>query len=154
MNKLASKSSKHLKKLIKSQIELSDSRQYYDFNLETHLQQHQIICCSMIRQSGTSTVVAELFNAEDDIYICDSPSSLRLFKQKLVTLGKIENENRYIKYFIFKADHGYISSKMYKSFDKKIRDIVQYQNEDARSLREQFIARGARVWFDIGNTIS
>ena len=68
-NELISKTSKHLKKLIKSQLKLSYSRNENkdSFSRQSFLNEYRIICLSMIRQSGVTTCISELFDIDQSV---------------------------------------------------------------------------------------
>ena len=161
-NELISKTSKYLKKLIKSQLKLSYSRNENkdSFSRQSFLNEYRIICLSMIRQSGVTTCISELFDIDHDVYIATNIRQVEIFQELLFAQNKLDNNTKKIKikYFILKPSDKYISKNAYKGLSKKIKDIFEYNNleqtSDCRQTRGISISKDAKIWFDLGNGIS
>ena len=161
-NVLISKTSNHFKKLIKSQLKLSYSRNENkdSFSRQSFLNEYRIICLSMIRQSGVTTCISELFDIDHDVYIATNIRQVEIFQELLFAQNKLDNNTKKIKikYFILKPSDKYISKNAYKGLSKKIKDIFEYNNleqtSDCRQTRGISISKDAKIWFDLGNGIS
>ena len=161
-NELISKTSNHFKKLIKSQLKLSYSRNENkdSFSRQSFLNEYRIICLSMIRQSGVTTCISELFDIDHDVYIATNIRQVEIFQELLFAQNKLDNNTKKIKikYFILKPSDKYISKNAYKGLSKKIKDIFEYNNleqtSDCRQTRGISISKDAKIWFDLGNGIS
>lgn len=160
-NVLISKTSNHFKKLIKSQLKLSYSRNENkdSFSRQSFLNEYRIICLSMIRQSGVTTCISELFDIDHDVYIATNIRQVEIFQELLFAQNKLDNTKKIkIKYFILKPSDKYISKNAYKGLSKKIKDIFEYNNleqtSDCRQTRGISISKDAKIWFDLGNGIS
>ena len=161
-NELISKTSKYLKKLIKSQLKLSYSRNENkdSFSRQSFLNEYRIICLSMIRQSGVTTCISELFDIDHDVYIATNIRQVEIFQELLFAQNKLDNNIKKIKikYFILKPSDKYISKNAYKGLSKKIKDIFEYNNleqtSDCNQTRGISISKDAKIWFDLGNGIS
>ncbi len=161
-NVLISKTSNHFKKLIKSQLKLSYSRNENkdSFSRQSFLNEYRIICLSMIRQSGVTTCISELFDIDHDVYIATNIRQVEIFQELLFAQNKLDNNTKKItiKYFILKPSDKYISKNAYKGLSKKIKDIFEYNNleqtSDCSQTRGISISKDAKIWFDLGNGIS
>ena len=161
-NVLISKTSNHFKKLIKSQLKLSYSRNENkdSFSRQSFLNEYRIICLSMIRQSGVTTCISELFDINNDVYIATNIRQVEIFQELLFAQNKLDNNIKKIKikYFILKPSDKYISKNAYKGLSKKIKDIFEYNNleqtSDCNQTRGISISKDAKIWFDLGNGIS
>ena len=161
-NVLISKTSNHFKKLIKSQLKLSYSRNENkdSFSRQSFLNEYRIICLSMIRQSGVTTCISELFDIDHDVYIATNIRQVEIFQELLFAQNKLDNNIKKIKikYFILKPSDKYISKNAYKGLSKKIKDIFEYNNleqtSDCNQTRGISISKDAKIWFDLGNGIS
>ena len=161
-NALISKTSNHFKKLIKSQLKLSYSRNENkdSFSRQSFLNEYRIICLSMIRQSGVTTCISELFDIDHDVYIATNIRQVEIFQELLFAQNKLDNNTKKIKikYFILKPSNKYISKNAYKGLSKKIKDIFEYNNleqtSDCSQTRRISISKDAKIWFDLGNGIS
>ena len=161
-NVLISKTSNHFKKLIKSQLKLSYSRNENkdSFSRQSFLNEYRIICLSMIRQSGVTTCISELFDIDHDVYIATNIRQVEIFQELLFAQNKLDNNTKKIKikYFILKPSDKYISKNAYKGLSKKIKDIFEYNNleqtSDCNQTRGISISKDAKIWFDLGNGIS
>ena len=161
-NELISKTSKYLKKLIKSQLKLSYSRNENkdSFSRQSFLNEYRIICLSMIRQSGVTTCISELFDIDHDVYIATNIRQVEIFQELLFAQNKLDNNIKKIKikYFVLKPSDKYISKNAYKGLSKKIKDIFEYNNleqtSDCSQTRGISISKDAKIWFDLGNGIS
>ena len=161
-NELISKSAERLKKLIKSQLKLSYSRNddKDSFSRQSFLNEYRIICLSMIRQSGVTTCISELFDVNHDVYVASNIRQVENFQELLFVQNKLESNNKQIKikYFILKPSNKYISKNAYNGLSKKIKDIFEYNNleqtGDCNQTRGISISKDAKIWFDLGNGIS
>ena len=136
-NELISKSAERLKKLIKSQLKLSYSRNENkdSFSRQSFLNEYRIICLSMIRQSGVTTCISELFDINHDVYIATNIRQVEIFQELLFAQNKLDNNIKQIKikYFILKPSDKYISKNAYKGLSEKITDIFEYNNLEQTS---------------------
>ena len=98
-NVLISKTSNHFKKLIKSQLKLSYSRNENkdSFSRQSFLNEYRIICLSMIRQSGVTTCISELFDIDHDVYIATNIRQVEIFQELLFAQNKLDNNTKKIK---------------------------------------------------------
>lgn len=160
MNKEIKKSIKKIKKYIISQKELSVSRDVYKSNFSNGaLFENRIIICSSIRQSGTTTAVAEMFDINKDVYVTTSYALATSFQKYLYEQNKVGSTSKpTYKYFLLKPDYNYISASTINSLNKKLEKSISQTHviNDPSMTRTRGISLSidATIWIDLGNGIS
>lgn len=161
MNTNENKSVKRIKKYISLQKEMSYEMNKIksNFSNESFLLEYRIIICSSIRQSGTTSAIADMFDPNKDMYVTTSYLMTKSFQQYLYDRGKASSciKPTY-KYFILKPDSNYIPKRTVESLQKKVQKLIHkdYVNTSNSSnhIRGISMSMDATVWIDLGTGIS
>lgn len=138
------------------------------------LKELRTIIAGGIRQAGSTTACARLFDPNKDIYISTSFNQIKFFNNILYESGIVKNKcDIQFKYFTMNKKYTYLNTSMKEDILRKIlsikvddqslnklnrteieHELNTFSLEYPKNLRGKQIKPDAVYWFDLGNTIS